>query len=242
MEKFRFIIFVVLLVIGGILVYTLSKSLFMLDRGIRVKEEVGKKSTKEPVHTKKNDSGFEDARIIFGNYLYYAVDLTHENGGDGPEEIQSKAKNLVFINIKNGRLKKLFQDNVYIHDFFPGTFTRNKEIRVYDEPEHESVDIGEKLIIFAVVNDTNDDGFLNGKDSKKVFLYDPQTEKLTGILPGNYYFEKLFYNSAKNYLSLLVKKISPASESKNTDEEENTLFYFLYSVSKNRGRIVSPVL
>lgn len=241
MEKFRIFIFVVFLGVAGILVYSLSKGLFMLDRGIKVKEETGKQEKIREEIVRKSTPEFEDSRMVFEDFLYYAVDLNKGSGGYGPDEILSQAKNLVFINIKTGSLKKIFRDNVFIQDFFPGSFTRKKEIRGFDEPEIESINIGERFIIIAVVNDTNDDGFLNQKDEKKVFVYHPASENLTTVLPGDYYFDKLYYNTAKNHLAFLVKKqIKTKKKKKEEAQEEERHYFYLYNVTSNKGKIISP--
>lgn len=217
----------------------------MFDRGIKVKEEVA--TTKETAIQKRNENHLDSAEVIWEKYLYYAIDLEKDTGGYGPDETISRARNLVFINIQTGSMKKLFKKNVFIHDFFPGTFTRKKEIRGAEEPKLESLDLGQRFVILAVEEDTNEDGFLNDKDLKKVFIYHPETETITRPLPGNYYFESLFFNSSQNILAMTVKKhIKPKKPDKNlakktaTDSIEDKLFIFIYNVVTHKEKLLQP--
>lgn len=232
MEKLKIALLLLLLSLVAVLTYSLTKSWFFFDKGIDLKEEepiVEEKKTPIPI---SSDSVLENAEILWKNYLYYPVEPSVEQGGFGPTEILHHSRNLHFINLQTGKISKLFGKKVYIWDYFPGEFVK-KSIDPEKPENKKTLDLGQKLLIFAMTEDTNKDGFLNYKDKVKVFVYDPQDDLVSDILPEGYFFERMFFNTAKNLLVLVVNKISIPKE----PEEPSKVF--IYNTLTKMGIIVN---
>ena len=231
MDKLKLFIVLFISVLVGILLFSLTRSWIVLNRGLEVKEQ---EPAREVIKQKKNDNDLQSARILWNDFLYYAIDLNRESGGYGPDELLSQGKNLVFINIKNGKKRRVFQKNIYIHDFFPGSFSRTRERGAYEESETEALDIGKKMVILAADRDVNEDGFLNRKDGLGVFVYDPYLDDLTMVTPAQYSFERLHFNSSPGHLVLTLKKMDE-------DLPDNErLYLFLYNANRKKGKLISP--
>ncbi|MDX1958212.1 MAG: hypothetical protein SFU98_06545 [Leptospiraceae bacterium] len=237
MEKLKLFILIFVLALVAMFAYILSKSWFFFDKGIELKEEETiKEEKKEPSFPK--DSVSEHAKVIWKNFIYYPIELNSETGeGFGPEKFINHAKNLTFINLSNGKLKKVFKKKTYIWDYFSGEFT--KVTKPYSEGEEvkETLDIGNKMVILAMTEDTNHDGFLNQKDKIKLFVYDPLEEELISILPEDYYLEKILYNSRKNILASVVRKYI----NDNGKEEIFPPSVLIYDAQKNKKTLVEDL-
>jgi hypothetical protein len=230
-EKIKAFVVTVMVIIAVILIYSLSKSWLYFEKGVELNEEP--QTTETLVKESPKDTLSEYSRILWTQYLYYPTDLVREAGGFGPEEVMNHAKNITFVNLNTGKIKKLFDKKVYILDYFPGEFT--KKIKKNDEVIKETLDIGNRMVIFAMKIDTNKDGFLNNKDLVQIFLYHPQDEKLDEVLPEGYFFERLLLNTRKNLLVSVIKK-QPDLKSKNEDESKSAIF--TYDVVTKKGTII----
>lgn len=230
MEKIRYILIIFFLCLLAVLTFSLTKGTSFLDRGIELKEEPDlskNNSVKEP----PKDPVEENAKIIWKNYLFFPQELSQESGGFGPDGVMNHARNLFFADLNSGKLIRLFNRKVYIWDYFPGEFKRKG--RPQETSPADSIDLGQKLIIIAITEDTNKDGFLNQKDGKQIFLYDPEDEKLQELLPENCYFEKLLFNTRKNLLAAMVKKVSMEDGVK-TEE----ICIFSYDTASKKSHII----
>jgi hypothetical protein len=213
MEKFRIGIFLLLLLIVAVLTFSLTKSWRLYDSGYEVSVE----STTENENEKDKDAIAEPTNVIdledgngkvfWKQFFVYPVGLVTEAGGFGPDGITSHARNLFFVNLKNGNVKKLFSRDVYVWDFVIGEFTKKVIANNIDEPKEDSLNIERKMIIIAAREDSNKDGVLNHKDYKRIFLYDPDRETLDDILPDGYVYRKIIFNTQKNNLALVVRKL-----------------------------------
>jgi len=230
-EKIKAFVVTVMVIIAVILIYSLSKSWLYFEKGVELNEEP--QTTETLVRESPKDTLSEHSRVLWTQYLYYPTDLVREAGGFGPEEVMNHAKNITFLILNTGKRKKLFDKKVYILDYFPGEFT--KRIKKNDEIIKETLDIGNRMIIFAMKLDTNKDGFLNNKDLIQVFLYHPQDEKLDEILPEGYFFERLLLNTRKNLLVSIIKK-EPDPKSKKDDESKPAIY--TYDVVTKKGTII----
>jgi len=230
-EKIKGFVITVMVIIAVILIYSLSKSWLYFEKGVELNEEP-QTSSEILVKESPKDTLSEYSRVIWTQYLYYPTDLVREAGGFGPEEVMNHAKNITFVNLNTGKVKKLFDKKVYILDYFPGEF--KKKIKKNDEIIKETLDIGNRMVIFAMQVDTNKDGFLNNKDLVQIFLYHPQDEKLDEILPEDYYFEQLLLNTRKNLLVCIIKK-QPDMKSK---EKESKPAIYTYDVVTKKGTII----
>lgn len=232
MEKIRFFTLTFIVIIVLLFVFTLTKSFlnFNYDQGIELKEEEAvlaeNLSKDEDWNALK-----ENSKLIWERFLVYPTSLIQETGGAGPEGILNHARNLTFINLKTGSVKKVFDQKVYIWDFFRGKFSIKKKSINRGELSEDTLNIEDRFIIIAVVEDTNKDKFLNNRDYKKIYLYDPYKENLVSVLPEEYYFEKIVYNSKKNQLVLIVSKQAK-------DDKENHYAVFVYDVVLSEGRII----
>lgn len=231
MEKIRLTVVILILAILAILTFTLSKSWFVFDKGIELKEE-DVAAEDAPVEWKDDPGSF--SQILWKDFLVYPTGLVKESGGYGPEEILHHAKNLTFVNLSNGNQNTLFEKKVYIWDYFIGTFRKKNLKNNSEDPVFDTLDVGHRLIIIAMTEDTNKDGFLNNRDKAKLFIYDPFEEELTAVIPEKFTFERLLYNAKKNTIVLVVKK-----ETKNKNEKEQSAF-LIYDVITKRNQIIIP--
>lgn len=212
MEKVRFLIIGVIVLIIAILAFTLTKSWLVYDRGVQVEaynpKEVPEKNveTTLPSFKEYNSDWEENSKVYWKNTLIYPVGLSTESGGLGPEGIAYHAKNLILVNLRTGVKKKLYANNVFIWDYFPADFQKKSGFTTGDEPKFDSIQLEGKMLIFAATIDTNSDGFLSSKDRKKLFMYDMNTDKFSELLPEHVFFEQLIWNAGKNRLALVVVK------------------------------------
>ncbi|MCX7999213.1 MAG: hypothetical protein N3A69_09735 [Leptospiraceae bacterium] len=240
MDKFKYSFLLLLFAFFSLLTYALVKAWVRYgEQGIDLKEEAVEENTQvsAPVNLPSNDI-VENSKIIWKNFLYYPIEPSSEEGSFGPKKHSIHAKNLTFVNLLNGRVKKLFDKKVYIWDFFPGEFTKisSSSNRTYElessQSENLNIDIGQRFILLVITKDTNGDGFLNQKDKLKVFIYEPNSETLSDILPEGFYFEKLLYNSKKDTLVMIVSQIEKLEKPKNS--------IFIYEVNTQKSIFVTP--
>jgi hypothetical protein len=203
-----------------------------LDRGINLaKEETGKEETVEK-EIIQSDEVERESRVIWKSFIYYPTELIREDDSSGPQKILHHARNLTFINLNNGKLHKVFEKKVYIYDYIPGDFSKTQTSFSTQEEITDSIDIGNKFIILVMTIDTNKDGYLNYKDKARIFIYDPLEEKLSDILPENYFYEKILLNTKKYTLAFIVKKLNQ------TKKESYPSQIFLYDSLNDKGVII----
>ena len=235
MNKLQIILLFIGISLLAILTFSLSKSWFFLDRGINLaKEESGKEETVEK-EIVQSDEVERESRVIWKSFIYYPTDLIREDDSSGPQKILHHARNLTFINLNNGKLHKVFEKKVYIYDYFPGDYSKTQTSFSSQEVITDSIDIGNKFIILVMTIDTNKDGYLNYKDKARIFIYDPLEEKLSDILPDNYFYEKILLNTKKNTLAFIVKKLNQ------TKKETYPSQIFLYDSLNDKGIIIVDV-
>jgi len=203
-----------------------------LDRGINLaKEETGKEEAVEK-EIIQSDEVERESRVIWKSFIYYPTELNREDDSSGPQKILHHARNLTFINLNNGKLHKVFEKKVYIYDYFPGDFSKTQTSFSTQEEITDSIDIGNKFIILVMTIDTNKDGYLNYKDKARIFIYDPSEEKLSDILPENYFYEKILLNTKKNTLAFIVKKLNQSRKQSYPSQ------IFLYDSLIDKGMII----
>lgn len=119
MEKIRLGVYAFGIVIVGILVFTLSKSWFILDRGVELVEPG---SSKEEPLTPADRSGdlLNHSVVLWERYLFYPFELSRETVA-GHRKTLNHARNLTVVDLESGNPRKLFHRNVYIWDYFTGT-------------------------------------------------------------------------------------------------------------------------
>ncbi|WP_208721720.1 hypothetical protein [Leptospira mtsangambouensis] len=242
MEKFRVGVFLFFLLILAVLTFSLSKSWRLYDDGYEVtvetpesKEKDNKDNTPEPSDSLDLEDG--NGKIYWKQYFIYPHGLVTESGGFGPDGILSHARNLYSINLKDGKVQKLFPHDVYIWDFFVGDFAKKTVSNTIDDPKEDVLYLEKKIIILAVTEDSNLDGVLNYKDHKLVYLFDPETSGLQTVLPLGFHFRKLVYNSAKNHLTLVLGKNpeKQINKRRKLPEPEIKLHIFDYDASSSKG-------
>ncbi|MDZ4727879.1 MAG: hypothetical protein SH817_17105 [Leptospira sp.] len=250
MEKFRAGVFLFLLLVLAVLTFSLTKSWRLYDSGYEVTvespEDKDKEKDKETVVEPTDIIDLEDGngKVFWKQFYIYPVGLVTETGGYNPDGIISHARNLYSTNLKTGSVKKLFTRDVYVWDFFQGDFTKKIISNTIDVPKEDSLEIERKLIVFAATEDSNDDGVLNHKDYKRVYLFDPEKEVLVDVLPPKYQFRKLVFNTSKNNLALIVKKIpEKISEKSKGKKIEPIIKHEIYSFDVNTGKgLISSAL
>lgn len=251
MERLRLLVFLFILILGGVVFYSLTKSWFIYDRGIQVAPIPDKTAQEEDSERdrdqdrKLHDDWPEQSKVHWKNALVYPMGHQTESGGLGPDGIMHHAKNLIVVHFRTGKKRKLFPRPVYIWDYFDADFSKRTGYTPNDEPRMETLSLEGKIIIFASTEDTNSDGFLNHKDAKKVFLYDTVQDRLVSVLPEKYFFDKILWNAGKHRLALSVRKLSivkpDQGDSKADKKMEKKLekpnlvfsepFFFLYDAS-----------
>jgi hypothetical protein len=240
MTKAKSILFLLFLLILAIMTFSLSKSWFSWDKGVKVvaplpeSEEENSAIKTKPISKTTIDDLKENSKVYWGDILLHSVGATIESGnGFGPDDILHHARNLVFYNLKTGSKKQLFDHDIYIWDYFPGEFIRRVVGISLDDSRKEDLNLEKRFIIFASLEDTNKDGFLNNKDRRSVLIYDPYKDSLTSLIPETHRFEKLLYQTEKNLLCLIVQKI------KDKDQKEEEPYQVLtYRVETNQISIL----
>ncbi len=216
----------------AILTFSLSKSWMYLDKGINLSDEENPKEEVIEKEINTSDDLLRESKVIWKNFIYYPTDLIKEEGSIGPNKILHHAKNLTFVNLSNGKLRNIFEKKVYIYDYFPGDLSLSDSELTTSKNKGNQIDIGNKFIILIMSIDTNKDGYLNYKDKARVLVYDPAEEKVSDILPENYFFESLLMNTKKNILALVVRQ---------GNDKKSTLFpsqFFIYDSLLDKGILV----
>lgn len=228
MEKIKLTIITLISIIVIILIYSLSKSWFFFEKGVELNEEIV--SSEEPVVKEiPKDSLIENANIIWKNFAYYPTDLSKEAGGIGSDGVMMHAKNLTFVNLTTGKVKRLFEKKVFIWDYFSGEYV--KTYLKNNEERKDLLELSNTFLIFAITVDTNKDGFLNTKDKIRLFTYNPAEEELLDIYPEEYYYERLLFNTKKNILITIIKKFDEK-------KEDTKPVIYTYDVATKKGMII----
>ncbi|EMM71085.1 hypothetical protein M9Y82_13130 [Leptospira weilii] len=246
MEKIRLGVYTFGVVVVGILVFTLSKSWFILDRGVELVESG---SSKEDPTTPADRSGdlFNHSVILWERYLFYPFELSRETVA-GYRKNLNHARNLTVIDLESGNHRKLFNRNVYIWDYFTGTDKEKEAGETTEEVELDSIlapgiSTGKNLILIGMTEDTNKDGFLNQKDRKQVFVYNPIGATLVGILPRKYSLEKFLPSSGRERLVMIVSLEKEKEESKKKKPSPVVsklpeITFYIYDIRNRRGMLV----
>ncbi|MBM9499422.1 hypothetical protein JWG44_04065 [Leptospira sp. 201903071] len=246
MEKIRLGVYAFGIIVVGILVFTLSKSWFILDRGVELVEPGSNKE--EPLTPSDRSSDLLDHSVVlWDRFLFYPFELSRETVA-GPRKSLNHARNLTVIDLESGKPRKLFNRNVYIWDYFTGT-EKEKEIGVGETTEELELDsvlasgisTGKNLILIGMTEDTNKDGFLNQRDRKQVFIYNPIGATLVGVLPRKYSLQKMISSSGKDRLVMIVsleeEKEEPKKKKTPAVKLPETTFY-IYDIRNGRGTLV----
>jgi hypothetical protein len=246
MEKIRIFLYSFIILLVGIIVFSLTKSWLVYDRGIEVipveKEKTNDEADAQIPEKKETwDDWPDNARIHWKNSLIYPLGLNNESGGLGPDGIMHHARNLITVSLQTGKKRKLFDKNVYIWDFFPGDFNKRTGFTSSDEPRLDSLSLESKIVIFAATIDTNLDGFLNHKDRKKVFLFDTAKDRLIEVLPEDLFFDKLIWNAGANRLALVVTRGILIGEEPKQRFEFSAPTFFIFDAVTNKRTIVEIV-
>lgn len=197
---------------------------------------------KQPLSSDTLDLEDGNGKVYWKQFFVYPLGLVTEPGGIGPDGYISHARNIYFVNLKSGSVKKLFPRDIYVWDFFPGEFTKKITSNNIDEPKEEVLTIEKKMILIAVTEDSNGDGFLNQKDYRSLFIYDPEKENLESVLPKNYHFRKLIFNTGKNTLALVIGKNLPLTEKTKAKPTNEDLAPEIFVLDLNTGKsLKTPV-
>ncbi|TGK37443.1 hypothetical protein EHQ12_06880 [Leptospira gomenensis] len=245
MEKFRLGVYVFGIIVVGILVFTLSKSWFILDRGVELVEPGSSKEEPIVLSDRSNDL-LNHSVILWDRFLFYPFELSRETVA-GSRKTLNHARNVTVIDLETGKPRKLFLRNVYIWDYFTGIKNEHEIGETSEESETDAVlyagiDTGKNLILVGMTEDTNKDGFLNQRDRKQVFVYNPFNASLTGVLPRKYSLEKILPSAGKEKLVMIVSLEEEKEESKKKKPSPpsslpETTFY-IYDIKKARGMLV----
>ncbi|EMJ93145.1 hypothetical protein [Leptospira alstonii] len=242
MEKIRLGVYAFGIIVLGILVFTLSKSWFILDRGVELVEP-GSSKEEPPTPADRSGDLLDHSVVLWERYLFYPFELSRETVA-GHRKNLNHARNLTVIDLASGNPRKLFHRNVYIWDYFTGT---DKEVgETAEESELASVlapgiSTGKNLILIGMTEDTNKDGFLNQKDRRQVFVYKPGTATLVGVLPRKYSLEKILPSTGKERLVMIVSLEEEKEESKKkkaVNAKLPEITFYIYDIRNARGILV----
>lgn len=248
-ERVRIIVFILALFVIALLTFSLSKSFSFLGSGyeVSVKEQKEEREDREQSIEPTDEIDLENGngRVLWKQFFFYPVGLVTETGGLGPDGIISHARNLFSVNLRTGSVKRIFTRDAYIWDFFIGEFTRHNPLNNIDEPKEESLLIERRVLVFAAIFDTNKDGVLNQKDAKRLYLYDPDKEELLDILPLDYIFKDLVYDTGKNLLVTIVRKLEERKFLDNKPKKKPEFVelapqIFSYDVLLGKGVLTEP--
>ena len=242
MEKIRIFVLSFLILLLGILVFSLTKSWLVYDKGIQVipveEEKLEEDSESQRPEKKESIEDWqENARIYWKSALLYPLGLSTESGGFGPDGIMYHARNIIVVNLQTGKLRKLFPKNVYIWDYFPANINHRSGVNSGEDMRSDTLYLENKVFILAATRDTNQDGFLNNKDKKKVFLYDTLKDRLIEVLPDDGYFEKIIWNAGNNRLTMVIRRGTLALGEKPSYQFSGPLF-FIYDAATGKRTVV----
>ncbi len=238
MEKLRISVYLAIGIIVVLIVYALLKSWFVYDRGIEIAKSSSSKN--QAVYVEPDDDLMEYSSVVWGRFLYYPLSLNRDRENFGVRKTLNHAQNLVFVDLQTGRIRKVFNKSVYIWDYFYGQEAIKNDLDS-ENPEKINPDVftglktGKKFIVVGMPEDTNKDGYLNQKDSKKVFVYDPNIDELLPILPKKHYLEKFLPDSPQDKLVMIVRK---EEDSTNSKKKPNLPTLFIYDTTQKRGQII----
>ncbi|TGK17442.1 hypothetical protein EHO61_13740 [Leptospira fluminis] len=239
MEKLRVSVYLIIGIIVVILAYALLKSWFVYDRGIEISKSSSKKS--ETVYVEPDDDLLEHSSVAWDRFLYYPLNLNRDRENFGPRKTLNHAQNLVVVDLLNGKIRKVFGKSIYIWDYFYGTEQESKsgssEITEANPDVFPGLKTGRKFIVVGMPDDTNKDGYLNQKDLKKVFVYDPISEDLIQVLPKKYYLEKFLQDSPKDRIVMIVRKEEETGAKEKKKPSLPTVF--IYDTSSQKGTLVA---
>ncbi|WP_061247962.1 hypothetical protein [Leptospira noguchii] len=240
MEKIRLGVYTFGIVIVGILVFTLSKSWFILDRGVELVEPGSSKE--EPLMTPADRSGdlLNHSVVLWERYLFYPFELSRETVA-GHRKTLNHARNLTVVDLESGNPRKLFHRNVYIWDYFTGADVvgETTEESELDSVLASGISTGKNLILIGMTEDTNKDGFLNQKDRKQVFVYNPVSTNLVGVLPKKYSLEKFLTSPGKERLVMIVSLEEESKKKKSaTTVKLPEITFYIYDIRRGRGTLV----
>ncbi|EPG67441.1 hypothetical protein [Leptospira wolffii] len=238
MEKLRISVYLLIGIIVVLIVYALLKSWLVYDRGIEISKASSNKS--ETVYVEPDDDLMEYSSVAWGRFLYYPLGLNRDRENFGPRKTLNHAQNLVFVDLQSGRIRKVFHKSVYIWDYFYAPDS-GKAVSDAENNDSNSVDTftglktGKRFVIVGMPEDTNKDGYLNQKDSKKVFVYDPMIDELLPILPKKHYLEKILPDSPQDKLVMIVRKEEESTPGK---KKPNLPTLFIYDTVQKRGQVI----
>ncbi|EQA47000.1 hypothetical protein LEP1GSC050_1089 [Leptospira broomii serovar Hurstbridge str. 5399] len=239
MEKLRLSVYLVIAIIVVILVYALLKSWFVYDRGIEISKSSSNKS--ETVYVEPDDDLLEHSSVAWGRFLYYPLNLNRDRENFGPRKTLNHAQNLVVVDLLSGKIRKVFTKSVYIWDYFYAQeeteIVRTNESVEPNPDAFPGLQTGRKFIVVGMPEDTNKDGYLNQKDSKKVFVYDPITEELIQVLPKKHYLEKFLPDSPKDRLVMIVRREEDITLGGKKKPSLPTVF--IYDTASKKGQLVA---
>lgn len=221
-----------------LIVFTLLKSWFVYDRGIELAKHPSNNS--QTVYVEPDDDLVEHSSVAWGKFLYYPLGLNRDRENFGPRKTLNHAQNLVFVDLQTGRNRKVFNKSVYIWDYFYGA-EPEKSNSESENSELLQTDLflglktGKKFIIVGMPEDTNKDGYLNQKDSKKVFVYDPGLDELLSVLPKKFYLEKILPETPENKLVMIVKREEETGAGK---KKPNLPTLYIYDTLQKRGQMI----
>lgn len=90
-----------------------------------------------------------------------------------------------------------------------------------------------------MTEDTNKDGFLNQKDRKQVFVYNPVSANLVGVLPKKYSLEKFLTSPGKERLVMIVSLEEESKKKKSaTTVKLPEITFYIYDIRRGRGTLV----
>lgn len=237
MEKLRLSVYFVIGIIIILIVFTLLKSWFVYDRGIELAKHPS--NSIQTVYVEPDDDLVEHSAVVWGKFLYYPLGLNRDRENFGPRKALNHAQNLVFVDLQTGRNRKVFNKSVYIWDYFygaePEKLSSDSETQEVSEDVFPSLKTGKKFVIVGMPEDTNKDGYLNQKDSKKVFVYDPNYDELLPVLPKKFYLEKILPDTPENKLVMIVKREEESGPGK---KKPNLPTLYIYDTLQKRGQMI----
>lgn len=239
MEKLRISVYLLIGIIAVIVVYSLLKSWFVYDRGIEIAKTSSNKT--EAVYVEPDDDLMEYSSVAWGRFLYYPLGLNRDRENFGPRKTLNHAQNIVFVDLQSGRIRKVFSKSVYIWDYFYApeiskTETESENSEPQNPDTFPGLKTGKRFVILGMPEDTNKDGYLNQKDSKKVFVYDPYIDELLPILPKKHYLEKILPDTPQDKLVMIVRKEEEPGTGK---KKPNLPTLFIYDAVQKRGQVIN---
>ena len=176
-----------------------------------------------PVY-KVNIKPRDNSTFIGDNRYYYSYmfNTWNDNYMPGIEAVYGyNMVNVSFNNLKESSPRNFFKTYVLVRNIY---FPANSIDSLNGEP------VKRDYILISVYNqDTNNDGFINLKDLRRLYLFDLNGELKKAVIPENYSVFKSYFDEKNDYMYVYAR----LDENGNGSVEQNEMVHIFWVDMKN---------